>query len=57
MTPDVVTNRSAPRSSVVPVLAYADVTQATAWLCNAFGSIADVDPASWGGTPVNLDAG
>jgi uncharacterized glyoxalase superfamily protein PhnB len=26
-----------PRSSVIPTLAYADVREATRWLCNAFG--------------------
>jgi uncharacterized glyoxalase superfamily protein PhnB len=31
------TNRSIPRANVIPVLAYADVNQAAAWLCNAFG--------------------
>ena len=30
-------NRSVPTSSVIPVLAYADVTEAVEWLCNAFG--------------------
>jgi hypothetical protein len=55
-------NRSSPRASVIPVLAYASVGEATDWLCEAFGltvrlrtfsqSIADVDPASWGGTLV-----
>jgi len=30
-------NRSIPRATVIPVLAYADVNQAAAWLCNAFG--------------------
>ena len=33
----VITNRSAPPSSVVPVLAYADVNIAADWLCEAFG--------------------
>lgn len=31
------TNRSMPRASVIPVLGYPDVTQAVAWLCAAFG--------------------
>ncbi len=31
------TNRSMPASSVIPVLAYTDVDEAAAWLCNAFG--------------------
>jgi len=31
------TNRSIPRSTVIPVLAYPDVNEAAAWLCNAFG--------------------
>jgi uncharacterized glyoxalase superfamily protein PhnB len=31
------TNRSIPRSTVIPELAYADVTAAAAWLCDAFG--------------------
>ena len=30
-------NRSIQRATVIPVLAYADVSQAAAWLCNAFG--------------------
>ncbi|MBV9183766.1 MAG: VOC family protein [Acidobacteria bacterium] len=30
-------NRSIPRATVIPVLAYPDVIQAATWLCNAFG--------------------
>ena len=30
-------NRSIPRATVIPTLAYPDVNQAAAWLCNAFG--------------------
>jgi uncharacterized glyoxalase superfamily protein PhnB len=30
-------NRSMPRSTVIPELPYADVVVATKWLCNAFG--------------------
>lgn len=30
-------NRSIPRATVIPVLAYADVNQAADWLCEAFG--------------------
>jgi uncharacterized glyoxalase superfamily protein PhnB len=30
-------NRSIPHATVIPVLAYADVNQAAAWLCDAFG--------------------
>lgn len=30
-------NRSVPRAIVIPVLAYPDVHQAAAWLCDAFG--------------------
>lgn len=30
-------NRSIPRATVIPVLAYPDVDEAAAWLCNAFG--------------------
>jgi uncharacterized glyoxalase superfamily protein PhnB len=30
-------NRSMPTATVIPVLAYDDVRQATAWLCAAFG--------------------
>jgi uncharacterized glyoxalase superfamily protein PhnB len=30
-------NRSIPRGPVIPVLAYPDVDEAAAWLCNAFG--------------------
>ena len=30
-------NRSIPRATVIPVLAYPDVNQAAAWLCDAFG--------------------
>jgi uncharacterized glyoxalase superfamily protein PhnB len=33
----VIANRSAPPSSVIPVLAYADVNAAADWLCEAFG--------------------
>jgi uncharacterized glyoxalase superfamily protein PhnB len=33
----VIVNRSSPRASVIPVLAYDDVGEATEWLCNAFG--------------------
>ena len=32
-----ITNRSVPASSVIPVLAYADVGEASDWLCKAFG--------------------
>ena len=31
-------NRSIPRTTVIPVLAYPDVNQAAAWLCDAFGN-------------------
>ena len=34
--PEIV-NRSVPPATVVPVLAYEDVAEATDWLCNAFG--------------------
>ncbi len=30
-------NRSIPRATVIPVLAYPDVNQAARWLCDAFG--------------------
>lgn len=30
-------NRSMPRSTVIPELAYPDVAEATRWLCDAFG--------------------
>lgn len=30
-------NRSMPRSTVIPVLVYPDVSQAVSWLCDAFG--------------------
>jgi len=33
----VLLNRSIPRATVIPVLAYPDVNQAAAWLCGAFG--------------------
>lgn len=33
----VFSNRSIPRATVIPVLAYPDVNQAAAWLCDAFG--------------------
>jgi len=33
----VIANRSVPSPSVIPELAYRDVTEAAAWLCNAFG--------------------
>jgi uncharacterized glyoxalase superfamily protein PhnB len=32
-----ITNRSVPAATVIPVLAYPDVPEATAWLCDAFG--------------------
>jgi uncharacterized glyoxalase superfamily protein PhnB len=32
-----ISNRSIPRATVIPVLAYPDVDQAAAWLCDAFG--------------------
>jgi uncharacterized glyoxalase superfamily protein PhnB len=35
--PAVIANRSVPASSVIPVLAYPDVAEASDWLCNAFG--------------------
>ncbi len=31
------TNRSIPRCTVIPEIAYPDVDQASAWLCEAFG--------------------
>ena len=31
------TNRSIPSASVIPILAYPDVDKAAIWLCNAFG--------------------
>jgi uncharacterized glyoxalase superfamily protein PhnB len=31
------TNRSIPRATVIPVLAYPDVNEAASWLCEAFG--------------------
>jgi uncharacterized glyoxalase superfamily protein PhnB len=30
-------NRSIPRATVIPVIAYPDVNEAAAWLCDAFG--------------------
>jgi uncharacterized glyoxalase superfamily protein PhnB len=30
-------NRSIPRATVIPVIAYPNVNEAAAWLCNAFG--------------------
>jgi uncharacterized glyoxalase superfamily protein PhnB len=35
--PIMLTNQAMPRSTVIPELAYADVEQACAWLCAAFG--------------------
>jgi len=32
-----ISNRSIPHATVIPVLAYPDVNQAAAWLCDAFG--------------------
>src|ERR1039458_7668121 len=32
-----ISNQSIPRATVIPVLAYPDVNQAAAWLCDAFG--------------------
>jgi hypothetical protein len=77
----VIANRSAPPSSVVPVLAYADVNAAADWGARIINqptdypygerqytaedigghrwtftqSIADIDPASWGATSIDLD--
>lgn len=34
---DMLSNRSIPRATVIPVLAYPDVNEAAAWLCHAFG--------------------
>jgi uncharacterized glyoxalase superfamily protein PhnB len=31
------TNRSMPRCTVIPELAYPNVAEASEWLCNAFG--------------------
>jgi len=50
-------NRSMPPSTVIPVLAYADVSEAVGWLCNVVTfseSIADVAPEDWGGTSHRL---
>jgi uncharacterized glyoxalase superfamily protein PhnB len=33
----VIPNRSVPKATVIPVLTYADVADAVAWLCGAFG--------------------
>jgi uncharacterized glyoxalase superfamily protein PhnB len=33
----VIANRSVPPATVIPVLAYVDVTEAADWLCEAFG--------------------
>jgi uncharacterized glyoxalase superfamily protein PhnB len=33
----VIANRSVPKATVIPELAYADVTKASDWLCEAFG--------------------
>jgi uncharacterized glyoxalase superfamily protein PhnB len=33
----VIRNRSVPDASVIPELAYPDVTEAAGWICNAFG--------------------
>ena len=32
-----ITNRSAPRATIVPILVYEDVGKALDWLCNVFG--------------------
>jgi len=32
-----IANRSVPAATVIPELAYADVVEASDWLCNAFG--------------------
>src|SRR6185295_16239413 len=34
-----IANRSIPRSTVIPELAYPDVQEAAAWLCRAFGFV------------------
>ncbi len=44
-----VMNRSAPASSVVPVLVYEDVAQAIEWLCGAFGFTERLRAAGPGG--------
>jgi uncharacterized glyoxalase superfamily protein PhnB len=33
----VIVNRSVPQAAVIPVLTYDDVSEASAWLCRAFG--------------------
>jgi uncharacterized glyoxalase superfamily protein PhnB len=33
----VIANRSVPDATVIPVLAYPDIAEASDWLCNAFG--------------------
>ena len=47
-------NRSIPRATVIPTLAYPDVNQAAAWLCNAFGFSVRV---SMGSHRAQLNAG
>jgi uncharacterized glyoxalase superfamily protein PhnB len=37
MESKVMKNRSAPDATIVPILVYADVSQAIGWLCRAFG--------------------
>lgn len=39
MTTDLSNNRSMPRSTVIPELAYPDVRTAVEWLCQAFGFV------------------
>src|SRR5262244_3180642 len=37
METKVLSNRSAPAATIVPILVYKDVSQAIEWLCRAFG--------------------
>jgi hypothetical protein len=54
----VISNRSVPASSVIPVLAYGERQYSAEdlgghhWVLSQ--SIADVDPASWGATRINI---
>lgn len=43
-------NRSAPRTTVVPILVYEDVSQAIDWLCETFGFKERLRAAGPGGT-------
>jgi uncharacterized glyoxalase superfamily protein PhnB len=53
-------NRSMPRSTVIPVLAYKDVVEAVEWLCETFGfterwRAGNHRAEEWGGTSHSIE--